>query len=94
MMDMFLHHSYIITLPKALQELQRLTVLPSGPDQRLATDLFGASLEDRLRWLGSFLCTSPMAAYDLKTEDRSGEGLGKPGRSMERKYGGYRVNKD
>ncbi|CAL1154997.1 unnamed protein product, partial [Cladocopium goreaui] len=56
------------TFPSIEEELQRLTVLPSGPDQRLATALFGASLKDRLRWLGSFLCTSPMAAYDLKTE--------------------------
>ena len=49
------------------KELQRMTVLPSTSDEPLVA-LLGNALRERLQWLGSFLCTSPMAAYDLKTE--------------------------
>ena len=44
-----------------------MTVLPSTSDEPLVA-LLGDALRERLQWLGSFLCTSPMAAYDLKTE--------------------------
>eukprot|EP00434_Breviolum_minutum_P028838 symbB.v1.2.025507.t1/scaffold2452.1/size150514/8 len=53
--------------PSIVEELQRMTVLPSTSDEPLVA-LLGDALRERLQWLGSFLCTSPMAAYDLKTE--------------------------
>lgn len=62
-----MHVGFLMSVLSKWKELQRMTVLPSTSDEPLVA-LLGDALRERLQWLGSFLCTSPMAAYDLKTE--------------------------